>query len=90
MEARTQRLAYLERLAKELTSRGLSAELTSKGLKVANAGTPSLNERVQCERAEDGSWSFWWPWHQPIGPADDAPSVADTIAVVLRPVEAEQ
>jgi hypothetical protein len=94
MEVREQRLAHLEHLAEELTGQGFRTELAGKGakpyLKVANASTPALNERVRCEQAEDGSWSFWWPWHQPIGSADDVQTVVGKIAVVLRPIEAEQ
>jgi hypothetical protein len=94
MDVREQQLVHLERLDKELASRGFAVEAVSKismpYLIVANAGTPQLNERVQCLRSEDGSWSFWWPWKQPIGSVDDLETVIGKIAVVLRPVDGDQ
>jgi hypothetical protein len=65
VETDQEKLAYLERLAEELTHQGISAQVVSGHvrpyLKAANADTPSLNERVLCERANDDSWVFWWP-----------------------------
>lgn len=94
MEERKQRLAHLERLAEVLTDRGFLTELAGKiskpYLTVANADTPSLNERVQCQPADDGSWSYWWPWKQPIGTVDDLDAVVEKIAAVLRSVEADE
>jgi hypothetical protein len=93
MEERTQRLAHLERLSEELTDRGFKTKLVGQiskpYLNVANAETPSLNERVQCQPADDGSWSYWWPWKQPIGAVDDLETVAEKIAAVLRSVESD-
>lgn len=90
MEVREQQLVHLERLAGELQSHGFAVEpavkVSKPYLKVANASTPQLNERVQCERSEDGSWSFWWPWQQPIGSVDDLDTVIGKIAAVLRSV----
>ena len=83
--------AHLQHLADELTKREFSVELVSKlalpYLKVANADTPTLNERVLCHQADDESWVFWWPWKQPIGSVDDLDVVVEKIAAVLRPVE---
>lgn len=91
MQLREQRLAHLERLADELDKREFRTELTSAIAKpyltVANAMEPRLNERVQFEQAEDRSWSFWWPWQQPIGSVDDLGTVVGKIAAVLRSVE---
>jgi hypothetical protein len=93
MELRQQQLAHLGKLAEELTSNGLVAELVGKVskpyLKVANADTPTLNERVLCQQCDDGSWSFWWPWRQPIGSVDDLETVVGKITSVLRSVEAD-
>jgi hypothetical protein len=93
MEPRETMLAYLGKLANELESHGFATELISKvskpSLKVANAETLSLNERVLCQQADDGSWSFWWPWHQPIGPVDDLDTVVGKIVAVLRSVGAD-
>ena len=90
---REQCLAHLEQLANELDKRAFSTELTGAIAKpyltVANGMQPQLNERVLCEQAEDGSWSFWWPWKQPIGSVDDLETVVEKIAAVLRSVETE-
>jgi hypothetical protein len=45
---------------------------------------------VLCQPADDGSWSFWWPWNQPIGSVDDLELVVNRIALVLRSLEAER
>jgi len=93
MELREQRLAHLEYLANELDKREFRTEFTRAiarpYITVANGMQPQLNERVLCERAEDGSWSFWWPWQQPIGSVDDLETVVSKIAAVLRSVEDE-
>lgn len=83
------------KLAEELTAHGFVTELVSKVRKpylmVANADTPSLNERVLCEPAADnGAWSFWWPWRQPIGSVDDLDAVIEKITAVLRSVEVDE
>jgi hypothetical protein len=85
-----EKLAHLERLAEELKHREFTAEVVTVEkpyLRVANASTPTLNERVRCEQAEDGTWVFWWPWHQPIGSVDDVAAVAGKITAVLRSVD---
>lgn len=94
METNSEKLTYLEQLRDALTNKGLSVQAVGSNtpkpyLKVANAETPSLNERVHCERADDGSWLFWWPWRQPIGSVDDLESVTGKITAVLRSVEGE-
>ena len=94
MDTRKQQLVHLEHLAAELVKRGFGVELvgaiSKPCLKVANADTPSLNEHVQCDSSDDGSWSFWWPWKQPIGAVDDLETVIEKITVVLRSVEADE
>jgi hypothetical protein len=93
MEAREEQLAHLDRLASALQPQSHTAEVIRTAsrpyLKVANAGTPELNERVLCGRAGDGSWVFMWPWKQPIGSVDDLNTVVGKIAEVLRPVVGE-
>jgi len=90
MEARDEQLTHLERLTKALDPRALTAELVRAHSRpyvlVANAGTPTLNERVYCGQAADRSWEFQWPGHQPIGHVDDLQTVAGKITEVLRPV----
>lgn len=91
MTTREEQLVHLTRLAKELNQRGLTTELgvqlSKPYLQVANAETPTLNERVLCNQADDQSWVFWWPWKQPIGPVDDLPSVVEKITAGLKSVE---
>jgi hypothetical protein len=93
VETDSTKLACLEQLREVLTNEGFVVQLVSVNtkpyLKVANAETPKLNERVQVEQAEDGSWCYWWPWKQPIGSVDDLDAVTGKIAAVLRSVEGE-
>lgn len=93
METDPEKLTYLEQLCEALTEKGFAVQIVSINtkpyLKVANAETPRLNERVHCEQADDGSWCFWWPWKQPIGSVDDLERVTDKVASVLRSVEGE-
>jgi hypothetical protein len=93
MEVPEEQLAHLERLAAALHPQSCAAEIvraaTRPYLMVANAGIPTLNERVFCGLATDGSWVFLWPWKQPIGSVDDLETVARKIAEVLRPVAGE-
>lgn len=91
MEAdRAEQLIRLRLLADDLTGRGLSARLAGPAgrtcLKVARQDDPQLNEQVLCQPGADGSWWFWWPSRQPIGPADDIAAVAARIVTALRPV----
>lgn len=82
---------YLERLAEALAGRDFTAHLDTRGsepyLRVENPAQATLNERVFCRQAEDGTWCFWWPWRQPIGSADDLEAVAGKILTVLRTVK---
>lgn len=93
MKEHDRQLAHLRRLADGLTKRGFTVALahdaTPPYLKVANPGTPALNERVLCRCADDGSWCFWWPWRRPIGSVDEQEVVIRKIAAVLRSVEGD-
>jgi hypothetical protein len=93
MEARAQALTHLSQLADKLADYGFTAELVGQiakpYLKVANATTPGLGERVLCQPTDDGFWSFWWPWNQPIGCVDDLELVVGRITLVLRSLEAD-
>ena len=88
---RDEQLAHLERLADELKHWSFVTELignvSKPYLRVANAETPTLNERVLCHQAADGAWIFRWPWKQPIGSVDELDAVVDKIAAVLKSVE---
>ena len=87
-----EQLAHLRRLADELGQRGLAVELgggTSRGsLRAANPEIRGLAEWVLCAQAGDGSWWYWWPWGQPIGPARDVAQAVAKITAVLRPLPA--
>lgn len=91
MTYRDEQLTHLRRLAEVLETHGFIAEVIVKTgkpyLQVANADTPTLNERVLCDEAPDASWVFWWPWKQPIGSVDDLNAVVEKIAAVLKSVE---
>ncbi len=93
MQEPTEEIAHLERLAAELTRRGLSARVVARSARqyvtAANPDTPELNERVLCRRADDESLCFWWPWRQPIGSVDDLETVVGKITAVLRSVESQ-
>jgi hypothetical protein len=86
-----EQLAHLQRLADELTSQGFTAELLSgerePSVRATNPDSAQFSEQVLCQRADDGSWGFWWPWKQPIGSTRDPASAAATIITVLRSVE---
>lgn len=93
MEQHEEKQKYLTRLAEELGKLEFTVELGG-GIKhphvrVANPDSPQLNERVLCDQADDGSWCYWWPWHQPIGSVDDLETVVGKIAAVLRSVEGQ-
>ncbi len=91
MEQREEQVGHLERLAEELTRRQFRAAVVTRDtrpyVRVTNSESSELTERVLCLPAEDGSWCFWWPWHQPIGSVDDMESVVTKIMAVLRSVE---
>lgn len=92
MKPNDEQVAHLARLADALSHRSFAVRVvttqrTHPYLKVANGDTPTLNERVHCRRATDGSWVFWWPWQQPIGSVDDLDMVVSKITTVLRSVE---
>ena len=79
---------YLEKLADELSHRGLEAWLMAPpgrvpSLYVVNPGARALEENVFADRGKDGIWWFWWSWAERIAPADDLDQAASTIVRVL-------
>jgi hypothetical protein len=87
--AREEQIAYLTRLAGQLQVHEFRARLLAVAepcLKVTNPDCRDLSERVLCRQAADGSWCFWWSWHQPIGSVDDLSEVCGKIMTVLRSV----
>lgn len=89
----SEEVTHLEHLAAGLARHGLSTQVITGGrrpfVKVANTDTPQLNERVFCDRGDDGAWGYWWPWRQPIGSVDDLETVIRKITAVLRSVEGQ-
>lgn len=91
MNIRHEQLAHLQRLSAELTRQGFTTQLSDTStarphLKVANTSTPSLNEDIYAQQAGGGTWAYYWPWSQPIGPTYDLATVTGKIATVLRSV----
>jgi hypothetical protein len=80
--------AYLDKLAEELTHRGLEAWLMAPpgrvpSVYVVNPAARALEENVYCDRGKDGLCWFWWSWAERISIADDLDGAATTIARVL-------
>src|ERR1700755_3450707 len=79
---------YLEKLADELSHRGLEACLMapparSPSLYVVNPAARALEENVYVACGKDGMWWFWWSWAERIAVADDVDLAASTIVRVL-------
>lgn len=79
---------YLDKLADELTHRGMEAWLmTPQGrvpsVYVVNPAARALEDNVYVDCGKDGLWWFWWSWAERIGVADDIDQAASTIARVL-------
>ena len=79
---------YLEKLADELSHRGLEAWLREApgrmpSLYVVNPGARALEENVYAGCGKDGIWWFWWSWAERIAVADDLDLAASTIVRVL-------
>ena len=79
---------YLEKLAEELSHRGLEAWLMAPpgrrpSLYVVNPAARALEENVYAGCGQDGIWWFWWSWAERIAIADDVDLAAATIVRVL-------
>jgi hypothetical protein len=79
---------YLEKLADELSPRGLEAWLMAPpgrrpSLYVVNPAARALEENVYVTCGKDGLWWFWWSWAERIAVADDVDLAASTIVRVL-------
>jgi hypothetical protein len=86
-------IARLDALAAELTSHGWTASvMTPQGstprlyARNPEPGAAALSERIFARPRADGTWSYWWPWAEPI--ADTASAAAAIIVKVLRPAAA--
>jgi hypothetical protein len=79
---------YLDKLAEELTNRGLEAWLMAPpgrvpSVYITNPGARALEENVYADCGKDGLWWFWWSWAERISMADDVDTAATVIARVL-------
>jgi hypothetical protein len=82
---------YLEKLADELSHRGLDAWLMAPpgrvpSLYVTNPSARALEENVYVGCGKDGMWWFWWSWAERIAVADDIDQAASNIQHVLASV----
>jgi hypothetical protein len=81
---------YLDKLAEELTNRGLEAWLMAPpgrvpSVYITNPGARALEENVYANQGKDGLWWFWWSWAERVSMADDVDGAAATITRVLSP-----
>lgn len=81
-------MVRLDKLAEELTNRGLDAWVMDPPGRVpsvymANPGARALEENIYADQGKDGLWWFWWSWAERISQADDLVGAAETITRVL-------
>jgi hypothetical protein len=79
---------YLDKLAEELTNRGLEAWLMAPpgrvpSVYITNPGARALEENVYANCGKDGLWWFWWSWAERISLVDDVDTAATVIVRVL-------
>ena len=79
---------YLEKLADELSHRGMEAWLMAPpgrvpSLYVVNPAARALEENVYAGHGKDGLWWFWWSWAERIAAGDDLTGAASRICRVL-------
>ena len=79
---------YLDKLAEEVSNRGLEAWLMAPpgrvpSVYITNPGARALEENVYADCGKDGLWWFWWSWAERISMADDVDTAATVIARVL-------
>jgi hypothetical protein len=80
---------YLDKLADELTNRGLESWLMAPpgrvpSLYITNPRARALEENVCADQGKDGLWRFWWSWAERISLADDIDAAASAITRVLQ------
>jgi hypothetical protein len=81
-------IVYLDKLAEELSHRGLEAWLMAPpgrvpSVYITNPGARALEENVYANQGKDGLFWYWWSWAERISLADDLDAAATTIARVL-------
>ncbi|OUC97060.1 hypothetical protein [Streptosporangium minutum] len=80
---------HLTRLTERLKEDGLHARVRVASrrppeLIVVNPDAPALSEIVYTA-PQEGTWWYWWSWHEKIGPVAEADVVARKIHHVLTP-----
>lgn len=83
-------VARLNALAAELTAHGWTASVREPRSKPPTLhahnpepGAAALSEHIYARPRIDGTWTYWWPWIEPI--ADTPADAAAVIVRVLRP-----
>jgi hypothetical protein len=79
---------YLDKLAEELTNRGLEAWLMAPpgrvpSVYITNPAARALEENVYADWGKDGLCWFWWSWAERISIADDLDAAVTAITRVL-------
>ena len=79
---------YLDKLAEELTNRGLQAWIMAPpgrvpSVYITNPAARALEESVYADRGKDGLFWYWWSWAERISIADDLDAAATAITRVL-------
>jgi hypothetical protein len=82
-------IVRLDKLAEELTNRGLEAWLMDApgrepSVYITNPRARALEENVYATQGKDGLWWYWWSWAERISLADDLEESATKIARVLQ------
>ena len=91
MEAKgnlTAATVYLDKLAEELTNRGLESWVMAPpgrvpSVYITNPGARALEENIYVDCGKDGIWWYWWSWAERISIADDLDAAATAIIRVL-------
>ena len=81
-------ITQLDAMAAELAGHGWAAQLVAPPgrlprLHVQNPAVPAMSEYVYAQRRRDGTWTYWWPWAQPIASAP-----AEAAAIIIRTLQA--
>jgi hypothetical protein len=86
-------IARLDALATELDTHGWTTTIQAPHGRAPRLyarnpvpGAAALSESIYARPRTDGTWSYWWPWAEPI--AETAAVAAAVIVRVLRPAGA--
>jgi hypothetical protein len=84
-------ITQLAAMAAELAGHGWATRLEAPPgrlprLHVQNPAAPALSEHVYAQRRRAGTWTYWWPWAQPIAsaPAEAAAIIIGTLQATGR------